>query len=186
MPAVAAAKRRTGTPLEDRAQEARVLANAHDAAVRTGLAPASITSLFRSLIRTSRAIQRRFLQHPWNVTAMDLAAEARPAIARVSDEIVVRAAAVARDRAKLDATDMADRLDATLASPRERARIARAITALRPAPYAGQPAQAMRATADEASRSSTSERAKATTAAVASTTQNVPRGPSTGPATSAP
>jgi cyclohexadienyl dehydratase len=186
MPAVAAAKQRTGTALEDRAQEARVLAAVQDAALRTGLAPASIASLFWSLIRTSRAIQRRFLEHPWRVAAMDLAAEARPAIARVSDEIVVRAAAVARDRAKLDASDIADRLDATLASPRERAHIARAITALRPARHAGRSDHAMRATADEATRSSTSESPKATTAAPTRTTQNVARGPSAGPATSAP
>src|SRR5262249_30291846 len=77
MPAVAAAKQRTGTPLEDRAQEARVLANAHDAAVRTGLAPASITSLFRSLIRTSRAIQGRVLGCPVGAGRLGRAARAR-------------------------------------------------------------------------------------------------------------
>lgn len=58
MPAVAAAKRAAGLPLEDPAQEERVLTLARASAAAIGLDAAATVHLFRSLITAAKELQR--------------------------------------------------------------------------------------------------------------------------------
>jgi len=132
MPAVAAAKRAVGRPIDDPAQEARVLAAVAEWAGSEGLAPEPIEALFRELIRAARDLQQRFLRAPWPVDALDLEREARPALAGVSHEIVLRAAAVATEHVVLDESALATELDPSWSDAPTRTAIARAIVALRP------------------------------------------------------
>src|SRR5262249_60318403 len=98
-PAVPPAKPAAGRGIEDPAQEARVLAGVREWSPPAGLAPAAVEALFRELIRAARAVQDRFAARPWPVDPLDLETAARPALSRVSHEIVERAAAVAREPA---------------------------------------------------------------------------------------
>lgn len=132
MPAVAAAKRAAGRLIDDPAQEARVLAAVRDWAGPAGLAPEPVEMLFRELIRAARAVQERFVRAPWPVDGLDLETEARPALARVSQEIVQRAAAVAKEDVALDESAIAAQLDPSWSDAPTRTAIARAIVALRP------------------------------------------------------
>jgi len=138
MPAVAAAKAAARLPLADARREAAVLAAARDAATARGLDAAAVEDLFEVQIAAAREAQKTFLRLPpdrrGRVAALDLAREARPGIARVSETIVARAADVAAHRTALLAVEpkrIAGRLDATFVPIRERRRIAAAILALR-------------------------------------------------------
>jgi cyclohexadienyl dehydratase len=135
MPAVAAAKRAAGRSVEDQAQETRVLVAVRTRAAGLGLAPASAEALFRVLFDAARMLEHAFLAHPWVIEPLDLEREARPALARVSDGIVARAADLARDPealGRLDAHTIAESLDSSLAPAEARLAIARAVVALRP------------------------------------------------------
>jgi len=137
MPAVAAAKQKTGRPVEDPEQEARVLGAVRARAAERGLDPAAIEALFRAQIEAARALEREFLAHPEEVDGLDLEREARPALARISEQIVARAADLAADPAALASLDpgrVAEALDASLTPAPHRLAIARAIARLRRAP----------------------------------------------------
>jgi len=136
MPPVAAAKRTAGRPVEDPEQEARVLGAVRARAAEHGLEPAAAEALFRAQIEAARALEHDFLAHPWEVEPLDLEREARPALARISELIVTRAAdlvAAPAAVAALDAKRLAASLDASLASAQDRLAIASAIGRLRTA-----------------------------------------------------
>jgi cyclohexadienyl dehydratase len=131
MPAIAAAKRAAGRDVADAAQEARVLEAARGAADRNGLDPSSVEVLFRALLAAARGIQRAYLASPWPVDALDLERAARPAVARVSEIVIARVAALAADppaRSALDPARVADGLD-PLTPAADRLAIARALLA---------------------------------------------------------
>jgi cyclohexadienyl dehydratase len=133
MPAVAAAKRAAGRPIEDPAQEAHVIEGARRSALAHGLAPDPMEALFRAIIAAARDIQRRFLVRPWPVDTMDLERDARPAIARLSDEIVARAGDLLEAGglpSGVDPDTIAGTLDPSWATPADRLAIARAILGL--------------------------------------------------------
>ena len=139
MPSVAAAKAQAHLPVEDAAQERRVLAAARASAERQGLDPASAEALFGAQIAAGRAVQRAFLALPPDrrppVVPLDLDRDARPAIANLTDQIVARAAALASDRTGLAGVapnDVAEALDPTLTPAFERGEIGEAVIALRP------------------------------------------------------
>ena len=139
MPMVAAAKERSGLAIEDPAQEQRVLETARARARELGLDPESVAALFRSQLAAGRAVQRAYLMTPapqrWAVEAAGLADQLRPALARVSDAILVRAAEVmkAPERKQLlSASVVVDGLDPMLTPATLREDIGRAVAALRP------------------------------------------------------
>jgi cyclohexadienyl dehydratase len=138
MPAVAAAKERAKLPVEDAAQEARVLAAVRADASTRQLAVAPLEAFFQTQFATARRVQATFLATPRSlrpsVETVDLARDARPALAAISAMIVARAAEVARDAralAAVDAVVLAQDLDVTLTTEAERLALARAIIALR-------------------------------------------------------
>ncbi len=145
MPAVAAAKEAARLPVEDTAQEARVLAAAREQAAARGLDPAAAEALFTAIIGAARGVQREFLATPPArrpaVERLDLARELRPTIARLSEAIVARAAAVARDPglATLDPERLAEELDVAVLPRAARVELARAVTRLAPVPHAPVP-----------------------------------------------
>src|SRR5262249_43655953 len=90
MPLVAAAKQRAGAAVEDRAQEARVLASARavvqKAAADLGVTPpadGSIDAFFQAQMDVARGIQQRVRIDP-SAPAFSLADDLRPAIARIT------------------------------------------------------------------------------------------------------
>ena len=99
MPAVAVSKEAAGRPIEDTAQEARVVETAREQGVDRGLDAASLEAFVRAQLAAARAAQREFLAIPRDkrppVQALDLAREARPALASLMETIVARAADVA-------------------------------------------------------------------------------------------
>src|SRR5262249_11535344 len=120
MPAVAAAKATTGRPVADPAQEARVLAAVRERAGQRGADPERIVALFRAQLAAARAIQEASLATPAAarpaVPAVDLET-VRPALARLSDTIVDRAADVAADAptmGPIKASAVAEQLDGVL------------------------------------------------------------------------
>jgi len=137
MPAVAAAKETAGLPVEDPAQEDRVIARVRTRARACDLTPESVEALFRAQLTAARAAEDSFLattraQRP-AVPALDLQGDARPAIAAISDTIVERAGDLAADSdqlAGLDRTRLAELLDVTLAPLSARLAIATAVTHL--------------------------------------------------------
>jgi len=134
MPAVADAKRAAGRPIEDSAQEARVIEGARRSALAHGLAQDPVAMLFGAIIAAARDIQHRFLARPWPVDALDLERDARPAIARLSDEIVARAGDLLEAGglpSGIDPDAIASTLDPSWATPADRLAIARAILGLR-------------------------------------------------------
>jgi chorismate mutase-like protein len=138
MPAVAAAKEAEGRPVEDAAQEARVLETAHEQGVDRGLDGASVDALARAQIAAARAAQRDFLALARDrrpaVESLDLVHEARPVLASLMEMIVARAADVAgapRALAGLDAGLLAQAFDPLVAPRTERVALARAIVGLR-------------------------------------------------------
>jgi chorismate mutase len=86
MPEVAFAKRAQRLPIEDPAQEERVLAGAERAALRSGLDPERMRALFRTLIELGKRVQDRAADASGRRT-LDLAAELRPELARLSPRI---------------------------------------------------------------------------------------------------
>ncbi len=82
MDAVGAWKRAHGTPIEDLAQETRVLDAVGAQARALGLDPASVRALFQLEIELAKRIQREGRPIP---RALDLDTELRPALARLSD-----------------------------------------------------------------------------------------------------
>jgi cyclohexadienyl dehydratase len=136
MPAVGAAKRASGRPIEDPEQEARVLASVRAESAERGLDPGGVETLFRAQIDAARVVQTEFLAHPWEIDPLDLERDARPALGRISEVIVARAADLAGDPkalAALDTKHVAESLDGSLAPPSQRLAIASAIGRLRPA-----------------------------------------------------
>ncbi|HYY06417.1 MAG TPA: transporter substrate-binding domain-containing protein [Candidatus Limnocylindria bacterium] len=137
MPGVAAAKQKSGRPVEDPGQEARVLAAVRARGAERGLDPAAVEALFRAQIDAARALEQDWLAHPWEVDALDLEQAARPALARISELIVDRVADLAADRGAPAAPDparVAEALDGSLASAPRRRAIAEAIAHLRASP----------------------------------------------------
>jgi cyclohexadienyl dehydratase len=138
MPAIAAAKAAAGRPVTDPAQETRVLAAVRTRAGNLGLDDAALETLFRTQLAAARERQETFLATPLAerppVEPLDLDTEARPALARISDSLVERAADLASDPAALatlDPTSVADALDPSLATRAARRAIADAIVGLR-------------------------------------------------------
>jgi chorismate mutase len=138
MPAVAEAKERSGLPIENPAQEERVLASARAAAIAHGLAPDTVEALFRAQIVAARGIEKTVLAVPPArrppIPTLDLDREARPALAAHSERIVAYAAQAAEDPEALARTDpqrVADALDGTQAPEADRLAIGRAVVALR-------------------------------------------------------
>jgi len=95
MVAVAESKRRLGRPVEDLAQESRVLEAAVrgvvDASEQSGLEPPNreaVEALFQSLIEAAKGIQyKTLLAPPTMEDPPDLVTELRPALARISGRI---------------------------------------------------------------------------------------------------
>lgn len=140
MPAVALAKEQRGLPTEDTAREEQVLVAVRTRAALQTLPPERIVPLFEAILRASRAAQDRLRATPIGerpvVETMDLDAEARPALARISAGIVDRAADLARGQpepAVPSATVLAAALDPSLAPADDRLAIAAAVRALIPA-----------------------------------------------------
>jgi len=137
MPAVAAAKQKTGRSVEDAGQEARVLGAVRARAAERGLSPAAVEALFRAQIEAARHLEQEFLAHPEEVDTLDLEREARPALARISELIVDRAADLAADPGALAALDpgrVAEALDGSLTPAAHRRAIASAIAHLTASP----------------------------------------------------
>src|SRR2546422_266200 len=137
MPAVAAAKQKTGRSVEDPGQEARVLAAVRARAAERGLSPAAVEALFRAQIEAARDLEKEFLAHPEEVDTLDLEREARPPLARISELIVARAADLAADPGPLAALDpgrVAETLDGSLTRAMHRRAIASAIAHLTASP----------------------------------------------------
>jgi len=139
MPMVAAAKERSGLPIEDPAQEQRVLETVRARARELGLEPESVAALFQSQLAAGRALQRTYLMTPapqrWAVEAAGLADQLRPALVRVSDAIVVRAAEVMKApewKQLLTASVVVDGLDPMSTPAPLREDVGRAVAGLRP------------------------------------------------------
>jgi cyclohexadienyl dehydratase len=137
MPAVAAAKERARIPVRDRAQEARVVAAARAQAATLGLDPAAVEALMRAQLAAARTIQEEFLAAPVSdrppVPVLDLDRDARPALARLSEEILARAAVAAASGPALAGVDpavLAGMLDPVLTPARSRHAIADAVAGL--------------------------------------------------------
>ena len=140
MPAVAQAKLQAGLPTTDPAQEDEVRSRARERAQLLGAPVDRIDALVTALLAASRDIQDDYRRTPAEdrppVESMDLATEARPALARVSASIVDRAAAVAKQplgAPRPSAAIVADSLDASVIPAVDRLAIAEAVVALSPA-----------------------------------------------------
>lgn len=86
MPMVAAVKRRDHLPIEDPAQEARVLERARSAAAAAGLQPDAVVALFRIQMDAAKAIEHA--SSGATVPADLTLADVRAAVATVSDELI--------------------------------------------------------------------------------------------------
>ncbi len=138
MPGVAAAKEQAGKAVEDVEQQDTVLAAVRAQATALGLDPNATDAFFRAQIAAARAVQRAYLAMPRDarprVDPLDLAWQARPAIAALSEQIVARAADVAADPAALARVapeTIADALDASLVPAAQRTAIAAGVKGLR-------------------------------------------------------
>jgi cyclohexadienyl dehydratase len=141
MPAIADAKAKARRPIEDAAQEERVLARVQVRASERGLDPAPVRELFRTQLAAAREVQHHHLALPIDrrppVDALDLEREARPALGKVSDAIVDRLAELAGDPAavaQLDPRRVAGALDPSLASEAARFDLGRQLRDVRRAP----------------------------------------------------
>lgn len=138
MPAVAAAKKQAGRPIDDPQQEEAALAAVRSQVLEVQLDPDPAVAFFRAQIAAAGAVQRAFLALPPAarppVDPLDLVHQARPAIASLSHEILARAADVAGDPqalAAVDPADIAGALDASLVPAAHRDAIAAAVKDLR-------------------------------------------------------
>ncbi|MBW2293120.1 MAG: transporter substrate-binding domain-containing protein [Deltaproteobacteria bacterium] len=120
MPWVAESKRRNGTPIEDLAQEIRVLEASHRsvqaAAKRAGTTPpsaAAVTSFYRAQIEAAKAIQRRTLKGRTHrsAEASDLKERLRPALIRIGDRLAQLIVALHR---RPDAVDLVGEVERSL------------------------------------------------------------------------
>jgi len=115
MPAVAADKQRRAAPIEDRAQERRVVAAALAAVEREARAagraspPAAATRTFYcALIEAAKDVQRALAATRTDVgTDWDLQRDLRPALARISERIARLVVAYADSPGAVDARDFA-------------------------------------------------------------------------------
>ena len=107
---------------------------ARTSAVDHGLPADATDALFTALVGAARDVQAEFVERPWPVEPLDLEREARPALARLSDPIVARAADIARDPppGTLDRAAIERALDGSLTPADARRAISKAVVALRP------------------------------------------------------
>ncbi len=138
MPAVAVAKEKTGKPIEDAAQEARVVQTAREQGTDRGLDPASVEALVRAQLAAARGAQTDFLAIPRDkrppVQSLDLVREARPALAALMETIVARAGDVAgapKSLGNLNTGLLSGAFDPLVTPRPERIGVARAIKGLR-------------------------------------------------------
>lgn len=102
---VAAAKYGTGTPIDDPAREAQILADVRSRAAGLGLDPDNAAAVFRDQIEANKLVQRG-LHARWDATPgerptqrPDLANEVRPALDRITTELLAALAETERARA---------------------------------------------------------------------------------------
>jgi hypothetical protein len=127
MPSVGAWKRARGRPVEDLAQEARVLAAVNDRALALGLDPAALRALFALEIELSKRIQTRASS---GAAELDLDAQLRPALAELSDrQIESLALAAPIDSRALDPATLEPLRE--LLEPAEVAELAAALSRIR-------------------------------------------------------
>lgn len=125
MPAVGAWKRAHDAPVEDTAQEARVLDAVRAQAQELGLDPDGVQSLFRLEIEVAKRIEHEARPAP----ALDLDRELRPALRRLSQrQLAALARAIPITDAQLDAAALAPL--APILEPGELAALTRALTRL--------------------------------------------------------
>jgi cyclohexadienyl dehydratase len=139
MPWVASAKQRAGLPVEDTAQEARVVAafqaDVSKAARALGVAPpgdAALEAFSRAQIQAAKLVQQRTPPEPASPT-LSLETQLRPAVARISARM---ARLVARLPPQLDEATVREQardwLGASGLEPAEVEQLARTLAALRP------------------------------------------------------
>ncbi len=109
MPLVAAAKRRDRLPIDDPAQEARVLEHVRAAALTRGLVPDDVAGVFRVQIAVAKAVERS--APPGPLPAELTLAQLRSAVGRASDQII---AELARGQAWLHAPGTGHELETAL------------------------------------------------------------------------
>jgi len=127
MPAVGAWKRAHGRPIEDPAQEARVLEGVAARAKALGLDPAAARALFALQIDLAKRIQSRAAA---GAATLDLESQLRPALAELSDrQLEALALAAPIDSTALDSATL-EPLHEWL-EPAEVADLARAISGIR-------------------------------------------------------
>ncbi len=144
MPLVAAAKQRTGTPVEDASQEARVResfrASVREAAAALNVTPPpdeALDAFTQAQMDAAKALQRRAASEAGG-PSFSLEQELRPAVARVSAKM---AALVVRLPPGLEPASVLEQardwLGASGLEPAEVERLARALAALRPGDTSG-------------------------------------------------
>jgi chorismate mutase-like protein len=109
MPLVAAIKRRDHLPIQDPAQEARVLERARGSATAADLDPNDVAALFQVLIDAAKVVERQAADAPVP-EGMQLE-DVRAAVATCSDQLIRE---LARGQPWLRGSDTHDRLDATI------------------------------------------------------------------------
>ncbi|GAB3499477.1 chorismate mutase [Amycolatopsis cihanbeyliensis] len=103
--AVAAAKWGTGGPIEDPARERRILATVAERAADIGIDPATATRIFRDQLTAGKLVQRAlhayWTAHPERQPTAwpDLATEVRPALDRITGELLAQLEATGTARA---------------------------------------------------------------------------------------
>ncbi|MFD7246577.1 chorismate mutase [Streptomyces massasporeus] len=102
---VAAAKYGTDTPIDDPAREAQILADVRSRAAGLGLDPDAVAAVFRDQIEANKLVQRG-LHARWDANPgerpterPDLAKEVRPALDRITTELLAALAETERARA---------------------------------------------------------------------------------------
>lgn len=103
MPAVAASKRTTGTPIADPAREQVVISQALEASEQVGLNKDSVRALFTLQIQLAKAIQKR--GPSWQGPAPDLKQQLRPTLSQLGSRIVM---ALSEASAELPMLTLAD------------------------------------------------------------------------------
>jgi chorismate mutase-like protein len=127
MTAVGAWKRAHRVPIEDRAQEKRVLQKVAARAQELGLEPKSVSALFKVQIELAKRLEQKAATKD---AALDLESELRPAIARLSERQLDSLARVAPLRSRaLDKADLAAL--GRILQPHEVARLREALVAVK-------------------------------------------------------
>lgn len=109
MPLVGGVKRRDHLPIDDPAQEARVLERVRAAAATHGLMPDDVADVFRVQIAVAKAVERSAPPEP--LPAELTLGQLRSAVGRASDQII---AELARGQAWLHDLDARQKLDMAL------------------------------------------------------------------------